>query len=254
MSSKLMTADVAGRASRSPVGSARWHQRLFFTGIPIAMAAAVFVGFAPTYYLKTASGTPALAPLYHLHGLLFSLWMVLLVAQPALVAARRINLHRRLGAVGGVLAAVMVPTALAVALDQGRRGAAPPGVPPLSFLAVSLAAVIVFPVLIGAALLWRRQPEMHKRLILIGTLELVTPGVGRWPGLATAGPLAFFWSHGRVPGRDRAVRHRDTRSPASGHDLGRAVPDRVSGSADCHQRDRTMARVCRVASRIGRRA
>ena len=126
------------------------------------MAVAVFVGFAPTYYLKTAYGTAALSPLYHVHGFLFSLWMVLLIAQAALVAARRINLHRRLGIVGGVLATVMVPTALAVAIDLGRRGAAPPGVPPLSFLAVPLATVIVFPALVGAALAWRRQPETHK--------------------------------------------------------------------------------------------
>lgn len=165
---------------------------MFFTGLPIAMAVAVFVGFAPTYYLKATYGTPVLAPLYHLHGFLFSLWMVLLVGQPALVAARWVTLHRRLGTVGGVLAALMIPTALAVAIDLGRRGAAPPGVPPLSFLAVPLATVIVFPALIGAALAWRRQPETHKRLMLIGTLELVPAGVARWPGLATAGPLAYF--------------------------------------------------------------
>ena len=149
MASTLTTTDVGGSMLRAPVSSARWQQRLFFTGIPIAMGVAVFVGFAPTYYLKTAYGTPALAPLYHLHGFLFSLWIVLLVAQPALVAARHINLHRRLGTVGGVLAAAMVPTALAVAVDMGRRGAAPPGVP----------------------------PEMHKRLMLIGRLELLPAGV-----------------------------------------------------------------------------
>ena len=192
MASTLTTADVGANVSRVLVSSTRWRQRLFFTGIPIAMAVAVFVGFAPSYYLKTAYGTVALSPLYHVHGFLFSLWMVLLIAQAALVAARRINLHRRLGIVGGVLAAVMVPTALAVAIDLGRRGAAPPGVPPLSFLAVPLATVIVFPALIGAALAWRRQPETHKRLMLIGTLELVSAGFARWPGLPNAGPLPYF--------------------------------------------------------------
>jgi hypothetical protein len=79
MASRLTTVDVDGSVSRALVGSARWRQRLFFTGFPIATAVAVFVGFAPTYYLKTAYGTPALAPLYHFHGFLFSLWMVLLV-------------------------------------------------------------------------------------------------------------------------------------------------------------------------------
>ena len=184
---------VGGGVSTSTVVSARWRrERLFFTGLPIVMAIAVFVGFAPTYYLKAAYGTPSLLPLYHLHGFLFSMWVALLIAQPALVAARRTDLHRRVGPVGAALASVMVPVALAVSMDLGRRGAAPPGVPPLAFLAVPLASVIVFPTLIGAALAWRRQPDTHKRLMLIGTLELVPAGVARWPGLATAGPLAYF--------------------------------------------------------------
>jgi hypothetical protein len=37
---------------------------------------------------------------------------------------------------------------------------------------------IVFPVLVGAALHWRRQPATHKRLRMIATAELLTAGVG----------------------------------------------------------------------------
>jgi hypothetical protein len=156
------------------------------------MALVIFVGFAPTYYLKGTFGTPVLSPLYHLHGLLFTCWMLLLVAQPALIAVRRTDVHRRVGAAGAMLAAAMTVAALAVTLDLGRRGAAPPGVPPLAFLVVPFSGVIVFPALIGAALVWRRTPEIHKRLMLIGTLELVTAGLGRWPLLASLGPLASF--------------------------------------------------------------
>jgi len=180
-------------AATAPQVSSRWYrERLFFTGMPIAMAIAVAIGFSRTYYLKAFYGTPPLEPLFHLHGLLFSSWMALLMVQPSLVAARRIDLHRRLGAIGGILAAAMVPIAATVAHDMARRGAAPPGVPPLSFLAVPLAAVVVFPALIGASLWWRRNPDIHKRLMLIGTMELVPAGVARWPGLETGGPLAYF--------------------------------------------------------------
>jgi hypothetical protein len=192
MATTLSDAGIGGRVSRAPVVSRRLPQRLFFTGVPIAMTLAVVVGFARTYYLKTAFGTPALSPLYHLHGFLFTLWMAMLIGQPALAAAGRLDLHRRIGVAGGVLAALMVPVALAVSIDLGRRGAAPPGIPPLSFLIVPLATVVVFPALIGAALWWRLKPEIHKRLMLIGTMELVPAGVARWPGLETAGPAAFF--------------------------------------------------------------
>lgn len=172
------------------VGIAR--DRVFFTAMPIAMAAAIFVGFARSYYLKTAFGTPVLSPLYHLHGLLFTGWMLLLMIQPALVAARRTALHRRIGVGGGVLGAAMIVAAFAVTLDLGHRGSAPPGISPLAFLIVPFATVIVFPVLIGGAFFWRRLPEVHKRLMLIGSLELVPAGFGRWPVVAPLGPLAYF--------------------------------------------------------------
>ena len=164
----------------------------FYTGLPIAMALAVFVGFAPTYYMKTAFGTPALAPLYHVHGFLFTCWMLLLIIQPALVATGRTALHRRVGVAGGLLAAGMVVAALAVSIDLGRRGASPPGVPPLVFLVVPLTTVVVFPVLVGAALLWRNRPQIHKRLMLIGSMELITAGFGRWPVVGPLGPMAYF--------------------------------------------------------------
>jgi len=189
----MTTIDTVREHAPLRTVSARWrNERLFFSVLPVAMAITIFVGFAPTYYLKSAYGTRPLAPLYHVHGVMFSLWMALLIAQPALVAARRTDVHRRLGAIGGVLAAVMVVLALMVTIDLGRRGGGPPGVPPLLFMAVPLATVIVFPALVGSALVWRRDPSTHKRLMLIATLELVPAGIARWPGVGAAGPLAYF--------------------------------------------------------------
>jgi hypothetical protein len=103
---------IGTAVAHPPYAAIRWRRHLFYTGLPIAMALAVFVGFAPTYYLKTAFGTPALARLHHVHGFLFTCWMLLLIAQPALVAARRTALHRKVGVVGGVLAAGMVVAAV----------------------------------------------------------------------------------------------------------------------------------------------
>lgn len=183
---------TAAVASPRPA-ALRWRRdRLFYTAVPVLLAAVVFVGFAPTYYLKPAFGTPALAPLYHVHGLLFTCWMLLLVAQTTLVAVRRTDIHRKLGVTGGWLAAAMAVMALLVTRDLGQRGSAPPGVDPLSFLVVPFATILVFPLLVGAALVLRRKPELHKRLMLIATLELVPAGVARWAMFAPYGPLAYF--------------------------------------------------------------
>jgi hypothetical protein len=51
---------------------------------------------------------------------------------------------------------------------------------------------VVCPALLGAALWWRRRTDIHKRLVLIATLELVIAAVARWPGVLPHGPVAFF--------------------------------------------------------------
>lgn len=156
------------------------------------MGLAVFIGFAPSYYLKGAFGTPSLTGLYHVHGLLFTSWMLLMIAQPLLVMTRRTDLHRRIGSIAALLIVAMVIAACFVAVDGGRRGAAPPGIPPLAFMLVPMATVVVFPALTGAALFWRNTPQTHKRLMLIATMELIPAGFGRWTLLASSGPLGFF--------------------------------------------------------------
>ena len=143
------------------------------------MVLAVFVGFSRSYYLKEIYGTPTLPTLFHVHGLLFTSWMALLVVQTGLVATRRTPVHRRLGVAGGVLAFAMTVAAMAMTVDLARRSAGAPNDIGLAFTIVPFFTVIVFPVLVGIALLYRRQPEIHKRLILIATLELVTAGVAR---------------------------------------------------------------------------
>jgi hypothetical protein len=182
--------DLAGGVISAPV-SRRWRtQRAFFTGLSLLMVLAVFIGFSRSYYLKGLYGTPALPALYHVHGFLFSAWMAFLVVQTGLVASRRTAVHRRLGVAGGVLALAMTAAAIAMTLDLARRMAAAPTTDGLAFTIVPFFTVIVFPVLVGIALLYRRQPEVHKRLMLIATLELVTAGVARIPG---AGSMPLFF-------------------------------------------------------------
>ncbi len=169
-------------------------ERVFFSSMAIAMALIAFVGFAPSYYLKAHFGAPpALTPLLHWHGAAFTLWLVLLITQTSLVASGRVAVHRKLGVVGLVLAASMMVLGGAVAITRAGEGAlGPPGIPPLVFLAVPLATLVVFPALFGAAIYFRRRPDIHKRLILIATMELITAAIARLPGVVSLGPLGFF--------------------------------------------------------------
>jgi hypothetical protein len=160
----------------------------------VGLAITVFAGFAPTYYLRASFGSPALTWYLHLHGFAFTAWMVLLVVQTSLIAANKRAVHRGLGVFGAVLGVLMMILGAYVAIARIRAGfmTSPPGAPQFLFLTLPMGTLVVFPLLLGAALWLRRETDFHKRLILLATLELVTAGVARLPVISAAGPVAFF--------------------------------------------------------------
>ena len=72
-----------------------------------ALAATVFAGFAKTYYFKIFLDSAPLATAAHLHGIIATLWVALHYTQARLVAAHRVNLHRRLGIFAAFVAALL---------------------------------------------------------------------------------------------------------------------------------------------------
>ena len=170
------------------------RERLFFTGMAVAIVVTVFAGFAPSYYLKSYFGRPPLTPLLHLHGIIFSSWLVLFITQTALVAANRTRVHRRLGISGAVIAVLMVIVGTVTAIIRAKQGAAPVGIPPLAFLTVPLTDMLVFPSLVGAGFYFRRKVDVHKRLMLLATIAILPAAIARLPFafIQANGPLAFF--------------------------------------------------------------
>ena len=168
----------------------------FFTGMAIAVVATVGAGFAPTYYLRPLFATPALPLSMHIHGALFTMWVLLFAAQTSLVAANRTDLHRRLGVAGVVLAVTMVVSGVTLAIESARLARPALGVlaraSPLFVLVIPLASVGVFAILVGLGLYYRQRPDAHKRLMLFATIALLPPALGRVRVLNAIGPQAFF--------------------------------------------------------------
>jgi hypothetical protein len=192
----MATAAAPKLASRPAAGA---YDRVFYSTMAIAMALTVFVGFAPTYYLKGFGESPMVTisrspftPLVHLHGALFTAWVVLFIVQTALVANHRVAVHRRLGIAGGLLAAAMVMVGMTTAINGAARGSAPPGVEPLVFLAIPFFDMLVFPTFVAAALWLRTNKEAHKRLMLLAYISIIAAAVARLPGVLPLGPLGFF--------------------------------------------------------------
>ena len=178
---------------QSPV-AARGKDRRFYTVMAVAIALTVFAGFAPTFYLRGFfEQKKELTSLVIFHGILFSSWIVLFVTQVRLVAAKRTDIHRKLGVVGAILAAAMPVVGVLAAIASAKRGFTPPnGPPPLVFMAIPLTDMIVFPALVGCALVFRRRSDVHRRLMLLGTLAILTPAIARMGFIRPYGVLAFL--------------------------------------------------------------
>jgi len=167
----------------------RWTtERRFYTGMALAILAAVFVGFADTYYLMhffpaaAAHGAPE-AYFFWVHGAVFTAWFVLLVVQAALLGVGRTDVHRLVGYGGAVLALAVVATGLHGALIAAARptGFVDVPVPPAQFLIVPLLDMVLFAIFVALAIAKRADPQSHKRLLLLASIALLTAAIVRWP-------------------------------------------------------------------------
>lgn len=185
--------------------------RRFYVGAAAFVILLNIAGFLPSFVDGARRvGDPTW--LVTAHAALAGGWLLLFLTQAMLVTSGRMTVHRRLGVAGPFIAAAMIATGSLTVIEMARRGhdlsgdiarmAAPPGAPAAAaeeFVAgifPPLQAFCNFGILTGAGLWFRRRPEVHKRLMLLGLGPLViTPLihlsgylVGRWADLYS--PLA----------------------------------------------------------------
>ncbi len=186
-------ATIAAAPARP--STARMGDRYFYTGMAVLAVLVVFIGFSRTFYLKGWFGDRPVATLLAVHGTVFSCWLLLLLTQTGLVAAGRVDLHRRLGIAGAVVATVMPVLGVTAAIVTTRhRLGTPAEEAALRFLPISLGDMVVFALLVGAGFYFRRTPETHKRLMLLATICILDAAFARFPFdfILKVGPLAFF--------------------------------------------------------------
>jgi FtsH-binding integral membrane protein len=161
--------------------SRRRVEHFFFSSMSLLMLATVFVGFARSYYLAGVFHAPLPSRTIHIHGAAFSCWILLLVAQTSLVAAGRVDLHRRLGIAGFMLGCLRVVLGVLAATDSLVRAAGHTGRDAQAFYLVPLMDMVIFATLLAVAFRARRDPGAHKRLIYLATMALLIAAVARWP-------------------------------------------------------------------------
>lgn len=159
----------------------RRFDHYFFSGTAWLMLAAVLLGFGPTYYLAGIFNAPLPSRIIHIHGAVFSCWILLLIAQNSLAWAGRMDVHRKLGVAGFLLACLMVIVGWVAATDRLARGTAPPGLDTYFFYIVPMTDMVIFATLIFFAFRLRRDPSAHKRIIYIATVGLLLAAIARFP-------------------------------------------------------------------------
>jgi hypothetical protein len=167
--------------------------RGLYTWAALSAVVIVFAGFARTYYLKELYGTPGLTGLVHLHGLVMTAWFLLFVVQVRLVESRNIEMHRRLGYAGAGLAVFVLAVGTVTAVVAAASGHSP-GPPPLVFLSVPLGDMLVFTVFVGLGMAFRERGAVHKRLMLLSCLGILTAAIARipWAPIHDAGLPLYF--------------------------------------------------------------
>jgi hypothetical protein len=160
------------------------YDNRFFAGMAVVSLVVIFIGFARTYYLAGIFKAPLPNLLVHIHGAVFSLWILLFITQICLITVHRVDLHRRLGMFGFGLACLMVILGALVATDRLARHAANPGTETVeeerAFYAIPLADMLMFSTFVYLGFRNRPHAAMHKRLMLFATFSLLDAGFDRW--------------------------------------------------------------------------
>lgn len=168
--------------------------RPFYLIMSLTMAAVIVGGFSTTVP-GDFHRDPGLPFLLHVHGAVFTLWVLLFVAQPAFIARGSVALHRRIGWIGAVLAGAMLVMGVAATLYAIRHDIVPDFFPRPIFLVMNLIGIAVFGGLVAAGIAFRHQAEWHKRLMLCATISILGPGLGRllpMDSFGKAAPLVMF--------------------------------------------------------------
>jgi hypothetical protein len=168
--------------------------------IATACLAAVIaaVGFWPSYFGPLLAGSVDKPAFIHLHAAVYVGWLAIFIAQTAFAATRRMDLHVALGNVGIGYGALVIVVGLGAAFGMfALRVHAGDTADATRRLFAPLADMVFFTPVFVAAVRYRRQPEIHKRLMLVATTLLLVAAVGRIP--LGAGPvrlvvLLLVWS------------------------------------------------------------
>jgi hypothetical protein len=149
----------------------------------------VLAGFSRTLYLRSLFDVPDIPAYVMFHGIILTGWFVGVVLQTGFIAARRTGIHRRFGWVSvalgvGTFLISLVVTVAFVIRETAAGFDTPAGVGAIRIFWANLAALLSFAIFLSMGIARRRQPMVHKRLMVLAAISVVQPAfarIRRWP-------------------------------------------------------------------------
>lgn len=181
-SSQVLPVDVPKSKGIGP----RNYARFFYPGAALLLLVLMFYGFQQFYlHGKAYPGrdlTPPIRTLIILHGIGMTVWMLLFVAQPILIATGNRRVHMMLGRFGAGLAAAVVFLGIRLGIESARVN--PPDLKlwdlaPRQFMAVPLFSIALFGILVAIGVWKRRQPDVHRPMMLLAVLAAMPAALDR---------------------------------------------------------------------------
>jgi hypothetical protein len=190
----IVSAAISGAATQSQTQSAVVRsvqsERLFYVIAGSVMLIATVAGFRSFLAHGKGSGggeiTKQIVPLVVVHGLAMFTWIILFLVQSIFILKGNRRLHMRIGVVGAALAGVMVILGSATAILSTRYnsesyqlfGGA------RFFLATMLGEMLAFGTLVAIAVIYRRRAEIHRPMMLLASLMIISGSLARCPYIA----------------------------------------------------------------------
>jgi hypothetical protein len=166
--------------------------KYFYLAMSLLIAAIVVSGFSRTVNGNLLHPSIPRPLILWFHAAAFSGWVTFFIFQSALVRTHNVKWHRFFGWFGATLGTVMVPLGITTSIIMGRFDTYQEHQPGAdAFLIVPFYDMLAFGVFFGLAVLLRKKPELHRRLIFIATCGLLDAAFGRYDYIFNNG--LFFW-------------------------------------------------------------
>ena len=140
-----------------------------------------FLGFYKTYFIQFPSFEENITNFIHLHAIIASIWILLLIVQPLLILNRKNKLHRKIGQLSYIIFPILilsfVPQMIRIIHSDN-----------LQFLFFPLADSVLLILFYSLAMYHRRNVFKHMRYIIGTATVFLGPTIGR------IGPHIFEWS------------------------------------------------------------